>query len=144
METFTQISLCHGAALIFWSFFLVFFFFFFFFFSATRTPNSQNHSYVHHPNLRFLVFVDFLAFFFSKEFLVFLILFLSFPGIVGVRRREQNPCFFGGFLCLSPKKKEGKEDQAIHYVNSRANGSRITPITFTYSLQSREEWPLRS
>ena len=26
----------------------------------------------------------------------------------------------------------------IHYLNSRANGSLITPITFTYSLQSRE------
>ena len=25
----------------------------------------------------------------------------------------------------------------IHYLNSRANGSLITPITFTYSLQSR-------
>ena len=30
----------------------------------------------------------------------------------------------------------------IHYLNSRANGSRIAPITFTYSLQSRELWPL--
>ena len=28
----------------------------------------------------------------------------------------------------------------IHYLNSRANGSLITPITFTYSLQSREYW----
>ena len=31
----------------------------------------------------------------------------------------------------------------IHYLNSRANGSLITPITFTYSLQSREWWPLK-
>ena len=26
----------------------------------------------------------------------------------------------------------------IHYLNSRANGTRIAPITFTYSLQSRK------
>ena len=33
----------------------------------------------------------------------------------------------------------------IEYVQySRANGSLITPITFTYSLQSREWWPLSS
>ena len=32
----------------------------------------------------------------------------------------------------------------IHYPNSRANGSLIAPITFTYSLQSRESWPLSS
>ena len=33
----------------------------------------------------------------------------------------------------------------IHYLNSRANRSLITPITFThwYPLQSREWWPLR-
>ena len=31
----------------------------------------------------------------------------------------------------------------IHYLNPRANRSLITPITFPYSLQSREWWPLR-
>ena len=31
----------------------------------------------------------------------------------------------------------------IHYLNSRANGSPIASIAFTYSLQSRESWPLR-
>ena len=30
----------------------------------------------------------------------------------------------------------------IHYLNSRANGFLITPITFTDSLQSHEYWPL--
>ena len=32
----------------------------------------------------------------------------------------------------------------VHYVDSRASGSLITPITFTDSLRSREWWPLRS
>ena len=31
----------------------------------------------------------------------------------------------------------------IHFLPFTANGSLITPITFTYSLQSRELWPLR-
>ena len=31
----------------------------------------------------------------------------------------------------------------IDNVNSRANGSLIAPITFTDSLRSREQWPLR-
>ena len=30
----------------------------------------------------------------------------------------------------------------IHFLPLTANGSLITPITFTYSLQSRELWPL--
>ena len=31
-----------------------------------------------------------------------------------------------------------------HYLSSRANGPLIAPITFTDSLQTREEWPLRA
>ena len=59
----------------------------------------------------FLVFFEFLVFFFCcEDFLVFLSVFpffsRDFRGSVGIK----NPCFFGGFPCRLPK-KQGKEGQ---------------------------------
>ena len=63
------------------------------------------------PVLPFLVFLEFLVFFPCEEFLVFSSVFpffsRDFRGSVGIK----NPCFFGGFPCLFPKKKQGKEGQ---------------------------------
>ena len=62
------------------------------------------------PVLPFLVFLEFLDFLPCEEFLVFLSVFpffsRDFRGSVGIK----NPCFFGGFPCLFPK-KQGKEGQ---------------------------------
>ena len=44
-------------------------------------------SFSDNPDLLFLAFLDFLAFFLSKEFLAFLRVFPSFPRILGVRQR---------------------------------------------------------
>ena len=63
-----------------------------------------------YPNLLFLAFLDFLAFFFCKEFLAFLIVFPLFPKNFRGSEERKNPCFFGGFPCLFLK-KQGKEDQ---------------------------------
>ena len=61
------------------------------------------------PDLSFLAFLEFLAFFFCEEFLVFSSVFpllsRDFRGSLG----KKNPCLFGGFPCLFPK-KQGKED----------------------------------
>ena len=66
----------------------------------------------HNPVLPFLVFLEFLVFSPCEEFLVFLSVFpffsRDFRGSVGIK----NPCFFGGFPCLFPK-KQGKEGQGI-------------------------------
>ena len=60
-----------------------------------------------YPDLLFLAFLDFLAFFFSRNSL------RSFSKHSGGSEETDNPCFFGGFPCLSPPQKEqGKEDQA--------------------------------
>ena len=65
------------------------------------------------PDLPFLAFLEFLAFFLSKEFLAFFSVFPFFPrdfrGSLGIK----NPCFLGGFPCRFPK-KQGKEDQGGH------------------------------
>ena len=64
------------------------------------------------PVLPFLVFLKFLVFSPCEEFLVFLSVFpffsRDFRGSVGI----ENPCFFGGFPCLFPK-KQGKEGQGF-------------------------------
>ena len=64
------------------------------------------------PNLLFLAFLDFLAFFFCKESLAFLLVFPFFPRNFRGSEERKNPCFFGGFPCLFPK-KQGKEDQGF-------------------------------
>ena len=59
--------------------------------------------------------------------------------------------WFPDFLVLIPAFFSQRENQihtitlmfTIDYLNSRVNGSLITPITFTYSIQSRELRPLR-
>ena len=67
-----------------------------------------------YPVLPFLVFlVNSLFFFFCpcEEFLVFSSVFPFFSrdfwGLVGIK----NPCFLGGFPCLLPQKRQGKEGQ---------------------------------
>ena len=58
----------------------------------------------HYPVLPFLVFLEFLVFSPSEDFLVFLSVFpffsRDFRGSVGIK----NPCFFGGFPLPFPKK----------------------------------------
>ena len=56
------------------------------------------------PNVIFLAFLVFLAFFFGKEFLAFLLVFPFFPRNFRGSEERKNPCFFGGFPCLLPKK----------------------------------------
>ena len=71
------------------------------------------------PVLPFLVFWNSL-FFFSpcEEFLVFSSVFpffsRDFRGSVGIK----NPCFFGGFPCLFPK-KQGKEGQGDSLISTK-------------------------
>ena len=63
------------------------------------------------PDLPFpLAFLEFLAFFLSKDFLAFFSVFPFFPQ--GGLLRIRNPCFFGGFPCRFPE-KQGKEDQGV-------------------------------
>ena len=64
------------------------------------------------PDLPFLAFLEFLAFFLPKpkEFLAFFCVFPFFPRILGVRQGQKNPCCFGGSPCRF-QKKQGKEDQ---------------------------------
>ena len=70
------------------------------------------------PVLPFLVFLEFLGFFPCEEFLVFSSVFpffsRDFRGSVGIT----NPCFFGGFPCLFPK-KQGKEGQGRTFSKGR-------------------------
>ena len=63
-----------------------------------------------YPDLLFLAFLDFLAFLLFKEFLAFLSVFPFFSKDFRGSVETQNPCFFGVFPCLFPK-KQGKEDQ---------------------------------
>ena len=65
-----------------------------------------------YPNLPFLALLEFLAFFFSKEFLAFFSVFPFFPRDFRGRLRIKNPCFLGGFPCRFPK-KQGREDQGM-------------------------------
>ena len=58
------------------------------------TPNPQVCWFYFCPDLLFLAFLEFLAFFLSMEFLVFLCVFPSFPRILGVRRREKILVFW--------------------------------------------------
>ena len=74
---------------------------------------SANCFFIWVGALSFLSLFFWNSLFFSpaRNSLFFLIVFLSFSrdfrGSVGIK----NPCFFGGFLCLFPKKKQGKEGQ---------------------------------
>ena len=71
---------------------------------------SDGSGFRFRPNLLFLAFLDFLAFFFREEFLAFLSVFPFFPRNFKGSKERKNPCFFGGFPCLFPK-TQGKEDQ---------------------------------
>ena len=52
---------------------------------SVNSPQENGLKFRHHPDLPFLAFLEFLAFFLSKEFLVFFFsIFPSFPGILGV------------------------------------------------------------
>ena len=62
--------------------------------------------------LPFLAFLDFLAFFVARNFLAFLSVFPFFPRDFRGSAPRKNPCFFGWFSLLFPK-KQGKEDQGI-------------------------------
>ena len=72
------------------------------------------------PDLPFLAFLEFLAFFSYKEFLAFLSVFPFFPKDFTGSLGKKNPCFFGGFPCLLPK-KQGKEDQGRPQRGSRGD-----------------------
>ena len=77
---------------------------------------AQKRPFVHNsPDLPFLVFLEFLAFFLSKEFLAFFSVFPFFPRDFGGSLGIKNPCFFGGLPCRFPK-KQGKEDQGLGYM----------------------------
>ena len=56
------------------------------------------------PDL-FLAFLDFLAFFFCQEFLVYLIVFPFCPRNFKGSEERKNPCLFGGFPCLFFQRK---------------------------------------
>ena len=71
-------------------------------FSSTSGRNN--------PDLRFLVFLDFPAFLLFEEFLAFLSVFPFFSKDFRGSEETENPCIFGGFPCIFPK-KQGKEDQ---------------------------------
>ena len=60
------------------------------------------------PHLLFLAFLDFLAFCSCKEILAFLSVFPPFSKDSRGSEETENPCFFGGFPCLSRKSKEKK------------------------------------
>ena len=66
-----------------------------------------------YPDLPFLAFWDFLAFFVARNVLVFLSIFPSFPGILGVQRGEDILAFLGGFLARSKKTRKGRSGQPI-------------------------------
>ena len=62
------------------------------------------------PDLLFLAFLDFLAFLLFEEFLAFVSVFPFFSKVCRGSEETENPCIFGGFPCIFPK-KQGKEDQ---------------------------------
>ena len=62
------------------------------------------------PDLPFLAFWDFLVFFVARNVLAFLSVFPFFPRDFRDSEERKNPCFFGWFSLLFPK-KQGKEDQ---------------------------------
>ena len=63
------------------------------------------------PDLPFLAFLDFLAFFVARNFpCLILSVFPFFPRDFRGSEERNNPCFFGWFSLLFPK-KQGKEDQ---------------------------------
>ena len=66
-----------------------------------------------------LSFLDFLAFFLSKEFLAFLRVFPFFPKDFRGKVTIKNPCFFGGFPCRFPKKKQATEDSGYLHCQKR-------------------------
>ena len=68
------------------------------------------------PDLPFLVFLEFLVFFLSEEFLACLSVLPFFPRDFGGSPRRKNPFLFCGFPCRFPK-KQGKEDQGFALEN---------------------------
>ena len=66
------------------------------------------------PDLPFLAFLDFLAFFVARNFLAFLSVFPFFPRDCRGSAQRKNPCFFGWCSLLFPK-KQGKEDQGCDF-----------------------------
>ena len=65
-----------------------------------------------YPDLPFLAFFDFLAFFVAKNFLAFLSVFPFFPRDFKGSEERKILAFLGGFPCfLLFAKKQGKEDQ---------------------------------
>ena len=69
-----------------------------------RKRRGVQKSMGNNPNLLFLAFLDFLAFFLSKVFLAFWGVFPFFPKDFRGSATIKNPCFFGGFPCRFPKK----------------------------------------
>ena len=67
-------------------------------------------SYRASPDLPFLAFLHFLAFFVAPNFLAFLSVFRFFPRDFRGSAERKILAFFGGFPCFF-QKKQGKEDQ---------------------------------
>ena len=106
--------------------------------SKSLCKKSSCAFFVPYPVLPFLVLLEFLDFFPCEEFLAFLSVFpffcRDFRGSVGIK----NPCFFGGFPCLFPK-KQGKEGQGKHLAS--VSQSNVFGIHFAalsgWSVRSR-------
>ena len=66
---------------------------------ADIRADVRGQKFPHHPDLLFLAFLEFLAFFSCKEFLAFSGVFPFFPKDFGGSPAKKNPWFFGGFPC---------------------------------------------
>ena len=93
-------------------------------FSLIEGPTCKPRHASVFPVLPFLVFLEFL-FFLCEEFLVFMSVFPSFPGILGVRWGCKIHIFFCGFPCLFPKTRKGR-------TGLDAGGSRFPLYTNIY------------
>ena len=105
--------------------------------------DGQGMLWSENPDLPFLAFLDFLAFFKTRNFLAFSSVLPFFPRDFRVQHREKNPCFFGWFSLRFPK-KQGKEDQGRSCKIPRKNPAKFPPTfpakKFTdETLQERRE-----
>ena len=79
------------------------------------------------PDLPFLAFFDFLAFFVAKNFLAFLSVFPFFPRDFKGSEERKILAFLGGFPCFSPKSKESKIREGWDIVGLLQGSKRPLP-----------------
>ena len=98
-------------------------------FDRKRLCNHALSIALQNPDLLlFLAVLDFLAFFFFKEILAFMSVFLLFfPRILGVRPREQILAVFVGFSLFFQNGKEKKIREVFIFVNFALPGLPFTP-----------------